>query len=128
MNYLNIVADEVKDYDPQGRPVTMYNPNHRGSSELATVTNQGLDWTMMGVYATAEPFDSRGPRIANGVDRIVTAAESVGSVAVPADAQPATVAGVARQTDGHGRWLFPPRNWPGSVQRPSFRHRCATGC
>ena len=29
MNYLNIVADEVKNYDPLGRPVSMYNPNHR---------------------------------------------------------------------------------------------------
>ncbi len=60
MNYLNIVADEVKDYDPQGRSVAMYNLNHRGSSELETVTNQGLDWTMMGVYATDQRL--RTPR------------------------------------------------------------------
>jgi hypothetical protein len=74
MNYLSIVADEIKSYDTSSRPVSMYNPNNSSSSDLQTVVNQGLDTTMMGVYATGVPFDTRGARIADGVNRIVSAA------------------------------------------------------
>ena len=83
MNYLNIVADEVKNYDPLGRPVSMYNPNHRTDDQLETIVNQGLDTTMMGVYVTPEPFDTRGARVALGVDRIVTAAGNTSSKPTP---------------------------------------------
>jgi hypothetical protein len=74
MHYLEIVADEIKSYDPLGRPVTMYNPTHRTSSQLETIVSQGLDRTMMGVYITGQPFAVRGARAALGLDRIVTAA------------------------------------------------------
>lgn len=82
MNYLNIVVDEVKSYDPQGRPVSMYNPNNRSSSQLETIVNQGLDWTMMGVYATNVSFSTRGARIADGVDRIIAAADNTSTLPV----------------------------------------------
>ncbi|TWU20759.1 hypothetical protein [Bythopirellula polymerisocia] len=81
MNYLSIVADEVKSYDPLGRAVAMYNPTHRTSSQLETVVSQGLDWTMMGVYVTDVAFETRGARVADGVDRIVNAANS--SISTP---------------------------------------------
>jgi hypothetical protein len=68
------VADEIKSYDPLGRPVTMYNPTHRTSSQLETIVSQGLDRTMMGVYITNQPFGVRGARAGLGLDRIVTAA------------------------------------------------------
>jgi len=76
MNYLHIVVDEIKSHDPLGRPVSMYNPTHRSSSQLDTITGQGLDETLMGVYVTPVPFATRGARVANGADRILTSANS----------------------------------------------------
>ena len=80
--HLRIVANEVAQHDPQNRPVSMYNPNHRDSSELETMVNQGLDWTIMGVYATDDPLDTRAARIADGVNRVVTAAGNTQTKAV----------------------------------------------
>jgi len=69
-------VNEIKAYDPLHRPVTMYNPNHREPSQLETVVRLGLDWTMMGVYATEVAFDARGARVRDGVNRILTAAKN----------------------------------------------------
>ncbi|MEN1679626.1 MAG: hypothetical protein AAGJ46_08530 [Planctomycetota bacterium] len=82
MRYLSIVADEIRSYDPQGRPISMYSPNNRKASELIDLTEQGLDETLMGVYVTGEPFATRGPRVALGADRIVTAARETSTTAV----------------------------------------------
>ncbi len=76
MDYLQIVVEEVKAHDPLKRPVTMYNPNHRPAGQLETIVRLGLDWTMMGVYATDVTFDTRGARVRDGVDRILTAAQN----------------------------------------------------
>ncbi len=83
VEYLRIVADEIAAHDPQHRPVGMYNPNHRSSDELETMVNEGLDWTIMGVYATDDPFDTRAARVADGVNRVVTAAGNTQTKAVP---------------------------------------------
>lgn len=82
MRYLNIVADEVKNYDPQNRPVSMYNPNHRTSSQLDLVIGEGLDETLMGVYVTAIPFATRGARVALGADRILASAENTSTTPI----------------------------------------------
>jgi hypothetical protein len=79
MNYLSIVADEVKQHDPLGRPVSMYNPNNRQASQLDTIIGQGLDETLMGVYVTELPFATRGARLGLGLDRIITSANTTGT-------------------------------------------------
>jgi hypothetical protein len=84
MDYLRIVADELHRYDPLRRPVTMYNPNHRSAAELSTVVATGLDWTLMGVYAADVPFAARGARVAEGIDRILTAAAATSTKPVVA--------------------------------------------
>jgi len=84
MDYLEIVASEVALRDNiKQRPISMYNPNHRDVEELKTTTGLGLDWTMMGVYATNVSFDTRGARIADGVQRIVTAASETQTMPIP---------------------------------------------
>ncbi len=83
MRYLEIVADEVRRHDPLGRPVIMYNPNHRSAAELTTISNQGLDWTMMGVYITNVPFGHRAVDFVRRAARIVQAAEATGTKPVP---------------------------------------------
>ena len=82
MGYLAIVADEIHDYDPLGRPVAIYSANNLSQDNLETVASNGLDWTVMGVYATTTSFDTRGARVADGVDRIVKAAETSSTVPI----------------------------------------------
>lgn len=82
MDYLHIVVDEIKNYDPLGRPVSMYNPRNRMSSQLEAVVSQGLDSTMMGVYITDLPFATRGAGAADGLNRILTAASNTSTLPV----------------------------------------------
>ena len=82
MNYLSIIVDEVKNYDPQGRPVSMYNPNHRTTSELNTIVGQGLDETLMGAYVTSVPFATRGARLGLGFDRILASAANTSTTPI----------------------------------------------
>ena len=83
MAYLQNVATLIKRYDathPNGRsrPVSMYNDRFKvfdGQLET-TVGDTGLDWAMMGLYVTPQPFNTRAARIALGADRIAEAASN----------------------------------------------------
>ena len=76
-DYLRIAADELRKTDPNGRPVWMYDPNHRTSDGLvATGADKSLlvsfiQWksdTYVNVAllydASAEVFDGKGQSLA----------------------------------------------------------------
>jgi len=83
MGYLAVVADEIHNYDPHGRPVTMYNANHLSAANLEWVASYGIDWTVGGLYATQISFDTRGPYIAERIRRIVSATDASLTTPIP---------------------------------------------
>lgn len=83
MNYLAVVADEIHNHDSYGRPATMYNANNLSVANLELVGGQGIDWTVMGIYATGVTFDTRGPYIAERIRRIISATNVSSTTPIP---------------------------------------------
>lgn len=49
MRYLAIVAETVREHDPLGRPITLYNPNHRDAGSLVPIAKH-VDIVAKGCY------------------------------------------------------------------------------
>lgn len=82
MRWLEIAGDAVRAADPYGRPVMMYEPNHRNADALAkTVKYQ--DICAKGMYANAAGFKDNRIWIRWGVEQELKALERANPNATP---------------------------------------------
>jgi hypothetical protein len=142
MEYLRFVADTIRTIDREhgnkARPVLLYNPNHRLTSQLITL-GEHLDILLKGAYVNSWPagggsVEAGRPRpwIRWAVDNIVTAAETLPHRPVPfvalemsqdprdvADRNPETI----RRWVLHGAYLSLVRGTKGMLVWSGFRSR-----
>ncbi len=76
MRYLKTAADAIRAADPQGRPVMLYEPNHRDADALAK-TLPHLDVSCRGLYANSTGHERQRAWVRWGVSQQVQAIAQV---------------------------------------------------
>ena len=82
MRYLKVACAAIRAADPQGRPIMLYEPNHRDAGALER-TLPDLDFSSKGLYANAGGFQDLRTWIRWGVEQELAAIAKVKPTATP---------------------------------------------
>ncbi len=74
MAYLKVVTEAIRSADPQGRPVFLYNPNHRDAGSLAAIVPH-VDVVAKGCYANSAGHKDNRAWIRWSVEQMEAAAQ-----------------------------------------------------
>jgi len=78
MAYLKAVCEAIRAADPQGRPIFLYNPNHRDAGSLATIAPL-VDVVAKGCYANGAGHKDNRAWIRWSVEQLRQAADKAGT-------------------------------------------------